>query len=101
MAAESDWVDDFVARVHREIERFAAARNLKQAVVEVELRDRSHFRLDSILPEPGSGFVTFVVHAAEGEPEEVMVQVQSITRIELHRADDPEPPFGFSAARAT
>jgi hypothetical protein len=53
--------EDLVARIHRQIGRFAQERGLEQAVVELELRDGSRFALDAILPEPGYGFV----HAGE------------------------------------
>ena len=49
--------EDLVGRIHAQIRRFAAERELEQAIVELELRDGSRFALDAILPEPGYGFV--------------------------------------------
>ncbi|MBA3412182.1 MAG: hypothetical protein H0T09_00675 [Actinobacteria bacterium] len=92
--------DDFIGRVHRQIARFAHERNLDKAVVEVELRDGTRFRLDSISPEPGYGFVTLVPHPQVDDdeiPSALIVQVASIDRIELFPAgDEPEARFGFS-----
>ena len=50
--------EDFVSRLHRQIEQFAATNSLTQARVEVELRDGALLVLDRIAPEPGYGFVT-------------------------------------------
>jgi hypothetical protein len=50
--------DDFVARIHRQIGRFAQERGISQAAVEIELRDGWRFVVDALLPEPGYGFVT-------------------------------------------
>jgi hypothetical protein len=89
--------DELVQRVLRRIERFAGDRGVAKAVVEVELRDGARFRLDAIAPEPGFGFVTLRPHRGdEDEPDELIVPVGSISRIELYATDDPEPPFGFS-----
>ena len=88
--------EEFIARLHRQIQRFADARDIAQAVVEVELRDGSRFKLGSISPEPGYGFVTISPHPEEDTPEELIVPVGAIARVELYRADEPEPRFGFS-----
>lgn len=89
--------DDFVARIHRQIGRFAQERGVERAVVEVELRDSSRFELDAILPEPGYGFVTIRPHAGEEDlPAELIVPVGMIERIELYAAQDKPSRLGFS-----
>ena len=45
-------IEDFVERVHRQIERSAKESAGGEAQVEVELRDGSVLALESILPEP-------------------------------------------------
>jgi hypothetical protein len=90
--------DELVRRVVRRIERFAGEHGVAKAVVEVELRDGARYRLDAIAPEPGFGFVTLRPHRREDEiPDELIVPVGALSRIELYATDDPEPPFGFSA----
>ena len=88
--------DDLVGRIHRQIQRFAEARGVAQAVVEVELRDGARFKLDSLSPEPGYGFVTICPHPEEDTPGELVVPLGAIARIELHASEEPEPRFGFS-----
>ena len=88
--------DELVLRIHRQIRRFAEERGIPQAVVEIELRDGARFRLDSISPEPGYGFVTISPYGEEDTPAELIVPVGAIARIELYQADEPEPRFGFS-----
>jgi hypothetical protein len=92
--------DEFVARVNRQVGRFAQERGLAQAIVEVELRDGARFTLGSLTSEPGYGFVTLQLHPgddADDVPEELIVPIGAVDRIELRASDDPEPPFGFSA----
>jgi hypothetical protein len=92
--------DDFVARVHRQIARFAETNRLEKAKVEVELRDGALLVLDTISPEPGYGFVTLAPHPeAEGEREELIVPLASIARIRLSPAEE-EPQFGFALPEA-
>jgi len=88
--------DEFVARLHRQIQRFAEHRSIPRAVVEVELRDGSRFKLDTISPEPGYGFVTLTPHSGEETPDELIVPVGSIERVDLYAAEDEEPRFGFT-----
>ena len=91
--------EDFVARIHRQIGRFAQERGIEQAVVEVSLTDGSRFELDAILPEPGYGFVTIRPHPGEVDvPPEVIVPIGIIERIELYAAQDKPSGFGFSVA---
>jgi hypothetical protein len=89
--------EDFVARIHRQIARFARERGLERAVVELELRDGSRFELDAIMPEPGYGFVTIRPHPGdESLPPELIVPVGFIERIELYAAQDKPSRLGFS-----
>ena len=88
--------EDFVARLHRQIKRFADGHGVSQPVVEIELRDGSRFQLDSVSPEPGYGFVTISPHPDEDTPGELIVPLGAIARIELHAADEPEPRFWLS-----
>jgi hypothetical protein len=92
--------DEFVARIHREIERFAAEAGVERAFVQVELADGSRLPLDSLSPDPGFGFITLRPHRTESDdedvPEELIVPVGAIRRIELDRADEQRDRFGFS-----
>jgi hypothetical protein len=92
--------DELVARVHRQIERFAADAGVERAFVQVELVDGSRFPLDAMTAEPGYGFVTLRPHRDgvddEDVPEELIVPVGMIRRIELDRAEDERGRFGFS-----
>jgi hypothetical protein len=91
--------DDFVARVHRQIEAFARERELERAVVELELKDGSRFELEALLPEPGYGFVTIRPHPGDGDvPAEVIVPIGMIERIELYAAQDKPSRFGFAGS---
>jgi hypothetical protein len=90
--------DDFVDRVHRQIERFARERGLERISVEVELDGGSRFHLDTISPEPGYGFVTLKPHPVDDPevPDEVIAPIASIRRIELDDAEEQRRPFGFT-----
>jgi len=100
--------EDFVARLHRKIEDFAAQRGWERAFVEVLLHDGSRFALHSISPEPGYGLITLCPYpedaerpwpksgeAAERPPEELVVPVGSIMRITLGEPEE-RTRFGFS-----
>jgi hypothetical protein len=92
--------DELVARIHRQIERFAADAGVERAFVLVELADGSRFPLDALSPEPGFGFVTLRPHPDpddeyEDLPAELIVPVGSIRRIELDRVDEERARFGF------
>jgi hypothetical protein len=91
-------LEDFVERLHRQIESFASDAGVEQAFVEVELVDGARFPLDSISAEPGFGFVTLTPHEAVEEelPERLIVPVGMIRRIELLRAEEQRSRFGFS-----
>jgi hypothetical protein len=92
--------DELVARIHHYIERFAAEAGVDRAFVQVELADGSRLPLDSLSPEPGFGFITLRPHRGAGDdedvPEELIVPVGAIRRIELDRVDEERARFGFS-----
>ena len=86
-------VDALVAKLHQQIERFAAAQPGKQAEVEIELQNGTTLPLESILAEPGFGFVTLRPHGPR--TEEIVIPVGAIARFRLS-APEEHPPFGFS-----
>jgi hypothetical protein len=90
--------DDFVERLHRQIERFAREHDVEFVSVDVELEGGSRFALDRISPEPGYGFVTLRPHPSDDPamPDEVVVPIGSIRRIELDDAEEQRKPFGFT-----
>jgi hypothetical protein len=88
--------EDFVARLHRVIERFAQEREVETPVVEVELRDGSRFMLERLSPEPGYGFITLAPVQGEDIPNELIVPITGIARIELTMTGDAPERFGFS-----
>jgi hypothetical protein len=106
-------LEDFVARLNKTIESFAAKRGWDQAVVEVQLHDGTRFTVHSIRPEPGYGFLTLCPHPDDIErpwpkqdhdgecpPEELIVPVGSIIRITLGEMEERRSRFGFSTAEA-
>jgi hypothetical protein len=88
--------EDFVARLHREIERFARDREIEKAVVEIELRDGSRFALEQLSPEPGYGFITLTPSPLSDLPDALIVPIGSIGRIELSTIQDEPDRIGFS-----
>ena len=94
--------EDFVARIHRQIQRFAQARGIEQTIVEIELRDGARYTVCSLSPEPGFGFVTLTLdeHEDEDEPAELIVPIVTIDRIELYQAREPDTRVGFSLPAA-
>lgn len=86
-------IDAFVDRLLKQVARFAAEMPGGEAQVEVELRDGSVIPLESIVPEPGFGFVTLRPHSRR--KEEVVVPIAAITRFRLGPPEE-HPPFGFS-----
>ena len=93
--------EEFVGRLHRQIERFAERHEIEKAVVELELRDGSRFKLETVSPDPGYGFVTVCPHPDEDDtPGQLIVPLGAIARIELYVADEPEPRLGFSLPSA-
>lgn len=92
-------LEDFVARLHRRIDSYARDAGVEQASVDVELADGSRYALDTIAAEPGFGFVTLRPHRRADEddvPEELVVPVVAIHRIELRRAEEQRARFGFT-----
>ncbi len=88
-------LDDFVERIHRQIERFTSTHTADQSSVEVELGDGERLLLRSLSSDPGYGFLTLVVHGADGGTEELIVPVGAIRRIALGPADEQRRP-GFA-----
>ena len=86
-------IDAFVERILGQIARFAGEAPGGEVQVEVELRDGSLIGLESILPEPGFGFVTLRPHGER--KEEIVVPVGAIARLSL-MPPEKHPPFGFS-----
>jgi hypothetical protein len=86
-------IEEFVERLHKQIARYAAGVPGGEAEVEIELHDGSVFPLESILPEPGFGFVTLRPHSERSE--EIVIPIGSIVRLRLG-PPERHPPFGFS-----
>jgi hypothetical protein len=89
-------LDDFVSRVHRQIERYTSTHAAERTEVEVELADGERLRLQSLSAEPGYGFVTLTLHEEDGDLRQVIVPVGSIRRISLGPAEAEQARFGFS-----
>jgi hypothetical protein len=83
-------LEDFVARVLRQIERYTATHTAERSHVEVELGDGERLTLQSISSEPGYGLLTLSV-----EGEQLIVPVGAIRRITLGPADEHRKP-GFA-----
>jgi hypothetical protein len=90
--------DDFVERLLRQIERFARSRGVDRISVEVELDDGARLHLDTISGEPGYGFITLRPHPTDDPevPDEVILPIVSLRRIELDDASEQQRPFGFT-----
>jgi hypothetical protein len=88
-------LDAFVDRVHRQIERYTATHAEERTHVEVELGNGERLTLQALSGEPGYGFVTLSVQAANGDAEELIVPVGAIRRIALGPADESRRP-GFA-----
>ena len=86
-------IADFVERVLSQIARFAKGLPGGEAQVEIELHDGLMLPLESILPEPGFGFVTLRPHSRR--KEEIVIPVGAILRLRLSSPEE-HPPFGFS-----
>jgi hypothetical protein len=86
-------IDAFVDRVLKQIARFAAEVPGGEAQVEVELRDGSVIPLESIVAEPGFGFLTLRPHSRR--KEEIVVPIGAIARFSFGPPEQ-HPPFGFS-----
>jgi RPA family protein len=90
-------LDDFVSRVHKQIERYTETHAAEQSEVEVELADGERHTLQSISAEPGYGFVTLTVHPEdEDDPTQLIVPLGAIRRITLGPAEAERAQFGFA-----
>jgi hypothetical protein len=90
-------LDDFVSRVLKQIEQYTASHSARQTEVQVELADGARLSVQSLSGEPGYGFVTLAVHADEDrDPEQVIVPVNAIRRIDLGPAEADRARFGFA-----
>ena len=87
-------LDDFVARILRQIERYTSSHSADLSHVEVELADGERLTLQSISSEPGFGFLTLTIQGEE-EAEQLIVPVGAIRRITLGPADEQHKP-GFA-----
>jgi len=87
-------LDAFVDRVHSQIERYTATHTAEQTHVVVELGDGERLTLHALSGEPGFGFLTLSVSAADSGAEELIVPVGAIRRIALGPADESRRP-GF------
>jgi hypothetical protein len=92
-------LDDFVARIHRQIERYTSSHAAERSHVEVELGDGERLTLQSLSSEPGYGFLTLTVQGDE-EAEQLIVPVGAIRKITLGPADEQRKP-GFALPTKT
>ena len=93
-------LDDLVERIHRRIEQLAEEAKVARPFVEVELADGARYSIESLSAEPGYGFVTLRPHAEDDVPDEVIVPIGSIKRVELSRAAEERGRLGFSLPSA-
>ena len=90
--------DELVENVHRAIADYVAETGIERAWVLVELVDGGRYALETLLAEPGTGFVTLVPHRENEEtPERMIVPISSIRRLELARAEEQRARPGFAA----
>jgi hypothetical protein len=92
-------LDDFVARILRQIERYTSSHDAEETHVEVDLADGERLTLQSLSSEPGFGFLTLTVQGDE-EAEQLIVPVGAIRRISLGPADEQNKP-GFALPSKT
>ncbi|HMI29654.1 MAG TPA: hypothetical protein VK490_08080 [Gaiellaceae bacterium] len=92
-------LDDFVARILRQIERYTSSHSADRSHVEVDLADGERLTLQSISSEPGFGFLTLTIQGEE-ETEQLIVPVGAIRRITLGPADEQNKP-GFALPAKT
>lgn len=94
-------LDDFVTRIHKQIERYTATHGAAETEVQVELADGSRLTLQSISAEPGYGFVTLSVHSEDDrDPQQLIVPVNAIRRIDLGPAESERARFGFALSES-
>jgi hypothetical protein len=95
--------EEFVARVHRAIAKFAEETGVQAPVVEIELADTSRFLLDRIEPEPGFGMITVYLQNPHDHdlPDAIVIPIGLIRRFELRKAPEERlARFGFSVPDA-
>jgi hypothetical protein len=88
-------LENFVAGIHRQIERYTATHTAERSHVEVELAGGERLTLRSLSSAPGYGFLTLAVHSEEDGADELIVPVGAIRRISLGPADETRRP-GFA-----
>ena len=98
--AQQPSMEDFVDRIHKQVQRFAEEQGVAEASMEVELYDGAVFHVRSLSPEPGFGFVTLRPYD-EDDPAapvatELIVPVGTLRRITLQATEAPHPQFGFA-----
>jgi hypothetical protein len=95
-------LDDFVDRLHRQIERFTAGHDAEETHVEVELADGERFALQAVSAEPGYGFVTLTVHPEDGaqQQQQLIVPVNAIRRVMLGPAEAERAMLGFTLPKS-
>jgi len=98
--AQQPSMEDFVDRIHKQVQRFAEEHGVEEASLEVELYDGAVFHVRSLSPEPGFGFVTLRPYE-DGDPEagevtELIVPVGTLRRITLAATEAPHARFGFA-----
>jgi hypothetical protein len=93
-------LDDFVQRVHQQIERFTAGHAAEETHVEIELAGGEQLTLQALSAEPGYGFVTMTVHT-EARQEQLIVPVNAIRKITLGPAEEERGNLGFTLPPTT
>ena len=87
--------------LHRHIERYASEHGVEKPRVEVELADGVRYLLDSLAAAPGFGFITIRQHKRDDDdPDEIVVPVGFIRRIELSHPEEKPQSFGFTLPQA-
>jgi hypothetical protein len=90
-------LEEFVRRVHAQIERYTSTHGADQSEVRLELVDGRELPLKSLSAEPGFGFVTVGMHEdGDDRIEELIVPVHAIRGIALGPAEADRARFGFA-----
>jgi hypothetical protein len=87
-------LEELVKRILRRIDRFQSEHGLENVSVTVELFDGSVYRLASLDPEPGFGFVTLCPYCDEGDEAELIIPLGAIRQVRIGHTE-PEQPLGF------
>lgn len=103
--AQQPSMEDFVDRIHKQVQRFADEHGVAEASMEVELYDGAVFHVRSLSPEPGFGFVTLCPYDEEDSAAELttelIVPVGSLRRITLAATGAAHARFGFAPPAAS